>query len=60
MKDSIVDVFQSVLSRKSIRAFTDQPVKREVIEQILKFAARAPSGTNLQPWKVIVVTGEAL
>ncbi|AQX21221.1 Nitroreductase [Bartonella sp. CDC_skunk] len=60
MKGSIVDVFQSVLSRKSIRAFTDQPVKREVIEQILRFAARAPSGTNLQPWKVIVLTGEAL
>ncbi|WP_407965957.1 nitroreductase [Bartonella sp. C271] len=60
MKDSIVDVFQSVLSRKSIRAFIDQPVKQEVIEQILTFAARAPSGTNLQPWKVIVLTGEAL
>ncbi|AQX28143.1 MULTISPECIES: nitroreductase [unclassified Bartonella] len=60
MRDSSVDVFQSVLSRKSIRAFIDQSVDREIIEEILKFASRAPSGTNLQPWKVIVLTGEAL
>lgn len=58
--NSPIDVFQSILSRKSIRAFTNQPVFQETIEEILKLAARAPSGTNLQPWQVIVLTGEVL
>ncbi|MCZ2204160.1 nitroreductase [Bartonella sp. A05] len=60
MADSTIDIFQSILSRKSIRAFTDQQVEQKTIEEILKFAARAPSGTNLQPWQVIVLTGEVL
>ncbi|WP_455482346.1 nitroreductase [Bartonella sp. B35(2025)] len=60
MVDSPIDIFQSILSRRSIRAFTNQPVTQETIKKILRFAARAPSGTNLQPWKVIVLTGEAL
>ncbi|MCZ2328378.1 nitroreductase [Bartonella sp. F02] len=60
MSDSTTDVFQSILSRKSIRAFTDQLVEKEKIAEILKLAARAPSGTNIQPWQVVVLTGEAL
>lgn len=39
----------------SVRAFTDQPVDRGVIEQILQIASRAPSGTNCQPWRVYVL-----
>ncbi|WP_336294414.1 nitroreductase [Bartonella sp. CB169] len=58
--DSHIDVFQSILSRKAIRAFTDQPVSKETIKKILEFAARAPSGANLQPWQVIVLTGDTL
>ncbi|MBD0425568.1 nitroreductase [Aquisalinus flavus] len=53
-------VTKAVQQRRSIRAYTDQPVPREVIEEILTLAARAPSGGNLQPWYVHVVTGEAL
>ncbi|ABM44666.1 hypothetical protein X471_00447 [Bartonella bacilliformis str. Heidi Mejia] len=60
MMNCTTDIFQSILSRKSIRAFTDRPVEQEIVEKILKLAARAPSGTNLQPWQVIVVVGEAL
>ncbi|WP_332066173.1 nitroreductase [Bartonella sp. CB189] len=60
MVDSSSDIFQSILSRKSIRAFTDQPVSEETINKILDFAARSPSGGNLQPWQVIVLTGEVL
>ncbi|KEG20077.1 nitroreductase [Bartonella bacilliformis] len=60
MMNCTTDIFQSILSRKSIRAFTDRPVEQETVEKILKLAARAPSGTNLQPWQVIVVVGEAL
>ncbi|MET3560250.1 nitroreductase [Bartonella japonica] len=55
-----MNIFQSILSRKSIRAFTDQPVAQETIKEILKLAARAPSGTNIQPWQVIVLTGDVL
>ncbi|GAB3459443.1 nitroreductase [Massilia terrae] len=46
-------------SRRSIRAFLPKPVAREDIEKILDVAARAPSGTNIQPWKVYVLTGNA-
>jgi nitroreductase len=48
----------AITSRRSIRAFLPQPVAREDVEAILQVAARAPSGTNTQPWKVYVLTGE--
>jgi nitroreductase len=49
----------AITSRRSIRAFLPTPVAREEIESILAVASRAPSGTNTQPWKVHVLTGEA-
>ena len=49
----------AITSRHSIRAFLPDPVAREDIERILKVAARAPSGTNIQPWQVYVLTGAA-
>ena len=49
----------AITSRRSIRAFLPTPVPREEIEAILAVASRAPSGTNTQPWKVHVLTGEA-
>jgi nitroreductase len=54
----IVDA--AITSRQSMRAFLPDPVPRAVIEQILSVACRAPSGTNIQPWKVYVLTGETL
>jgi nitroreductase len=48
----------AITTRRSIRAFLPQTVAREDLEQILEVAARAPSGTNTQPWKVYVLTGE--
>ncbi|NVM75349.1 nitroreductase [Duganella sp. SG902] len=48
----------AITSRRSIRAYLDMPVAREDIEAILRVAARAPSGTNTQPWKVHVLQGE--
>lgn len=53
-------VTEAVKERRSIRAYTDQPVPHAVVAEILTLAARAPSGGNLQPWHVHVVTGEAL
>ena len=49
----------AITSRRSIRAFLPTPVPREEVEAILAVASRAPSGTNTQPWKVHVLTGEA-
>ncbi|MFZ6760942.1 nitroreductase [Undibacterium sp. Ji50W] len=50
----------TIASRRSIRAFLPTPVAREDICQILDVAARAPSGSNTQPWKVTVLTGDRL
>jgi len=49
----------AITSRRSIRAFLPDPVAREDLEAILDVAARAPSGTNTQPWRVYVLTGNA-
>lgn len=50
-------VHEAIRTRRSIRAFTDQPVSRAEIEEILEVSQRAPSGTNTQPWNVWVCTG---
>ena len=55
MSQNIVD--EAILSRRSIRAFTAQPVTKEVVAELLSVASRAPSGTNTQPWKVYVLQG---
>jgi len=52
-------VSEAIASRKTVRAFTQAPVPRETVEEILALAARAPSGGNLQPWRVYVLLGEA-
>ncbi len=59
--NSWVEAVDEVMaSRHSIRAYLPKPVERSLIEDILRIAARAPSGTNTQPWHVHVVTGESL
>lgn len=49
----------AITSRRSVRGFLPTPVPREVVEDILRVASRAPSGTNTQPWRVTVLEGEA-
>jgi len=46
-------------TRRSVRAFTQHPVAPSLVREILERAARAPSGSNLQPWKVYALTGQA-
>ena len=53
-------VSNAVGTRRSIRAFLPKAVDQEQIRQLLSLAARAPSGTNMQPWKTYVLTGETL
>ena len=50
----------AITSRRSMRAFLPTPVSRETLAQILAVSARAPSGTNTQPWQVHVLTGAPL
>lgn len=51
-------VTEALRGRTSIRAFTDREVPLAVVRELLDVARFAPSGGNLQPWKVIVVAGE--
>ena len=53
-----MDVFEAIESRKSIRAFTDQPVEKELLYQLLQISQRSPSGTNTQPWYVYLCAGD--
>ena len=50
----------AITSRRSVRAFLPEPVERATLERIFEVAARAPSGTNTQPWRAYVLTGEPL
>jgi len=58
-KDETAIVDEAIVSRRSVRAFLPTPVDDKVIREILDVAARAPSGTNMQPWKVYVTKGES-
>jgi len=54
-----MNVSEALATRISVRAFKSDPVPRAIVEEILRKAARAPSGGNLQPWKVHVLLGAA-
>lgn len=55
-----MNVYEAVKSRRAVRGFTDEPVPTEVLERVLTAAGWSPSGGNLQPWRVYVMTGEPL
>ncbi len=52
-------VDEAILTRKSVRAFLPTPVERSTVEELLALASRSASGSNIQPWRVRVVAGEA-
>ena len=52
-------MIKEIESRRSIRRYKDIPVKKELIEEILKAGMLAPSSKNRQPWHFIVTTGSA-
>jgi nitroreductase len=58
LKQQLMD--EIIVSRRSIRAFLPNAVAHDEIKKILEVSSRAPSGTNTQPWKVYVLTGEKL
>ena len=53
-------VSDAVLARRSIRAFTSEPINNKVIKDLLALAARSPSGGNLQPWKIYVINNQSM
>lgn len=55
-----MNVTDAVASRRSVRAFLDKPVDREVLLRVFEKAQRAPSGGNLQPWHGVLVAGDPL
>ena len=54
-----MEVEEGIRTRRSVRAFLPTPVPRAIVDGLLTLASRAPSGSNIQPWKVRVVAGEA-
>ena len=55
-----MNVTDAVFARKSIRAFLDTPVANDTVAQLLEKASRAPSGGNVQPWRVYVIGQERM
>jgi len=53
-----MDIVNTIKNRKMTRAFQSKPVNKEMVQKLLEAAIMAPSGSNAQPWKFYVVTGE--
>jgi nitroreductase len=52
----MLTVGEAIRQRRSIRKFIDKPISREVVDEVLEAARLAPSGSNRQPWRFLVVT----
>jgi nitroreductase len=55
-----ISVSEAVSSRRSVRAYLDQPVDAVVLRRVLERAQMSPSGYNFQPWDAVLVGGEQL
>jgi nitroreductase len=55
-----VNVYEAVRSRRSVRGFLGRPVPAVVLTRVLSAALRAPSGGNLQPWRLYLLSGSRL
>jgi len=55
MQEQARNHFTNMSRRRSVRAFSDEPIPRDVIESCLRTAASAPSGASRQPWHFVVV-----
>jgi nitroreductase len=54
------DVYEAARTRRSIRAYKPDTVPLETVREILELGRHAPSGSNMQPWRVHVLTGATL
>jgi len=55
-----MNVSDAIKSRFSVRSFVEQSVSRKTVEEILQLASKAPSGANMQPWKVYAISGKPM
>ncbi len=55
-----MEIVEAIRTRKSIRSFKPDPIRKEIVREILEIATRAPSGTNTQPWEFFILAGEVL
>ena len=55
-----MDVIDAVRERRSVRQFTQEPVSDELLRGLVEDAALAPSGGNVQPWRIYVINGESM
>lgn len=55
-----MNVSEALAKRKSIRAFSEKKVEKDLIRSLLEKAARSPSGGNLQPWRIYVLCGSTI
>jgi nitroreductase len=51
-----LDAIEALKGRRSIRAYEDKPIPKEIVEEIIDTARLAPTSNNIQPWEFIVVT----
>ena len=55
-----MEVTEAVLSRTSVRAFTNTPVSNDLIKDLLIKSSRSASGGNLQPWKIYILNNNSM
>lgn len=55
-----MDLLEGLHTRRSIRKYTDQPITREQLHEILKAGTMAPSGLNNQPWRFVTIQNKAI
>lgn len=53
------ETIRTIMQRKSVRAFTDEPIPAAYMEAMLKAAMAAPTGSNIQPWYFVVLTDKS-
>ena len=51
-----MDVMEAILKRRSIRRYKDKPIEKAKLDRVLEAGRQAPSASNTQPWKIVVVT----
>lgn len=56
-KELSMTLIEAINSRRSVRGFLQDPVPKEILEQVFRIAQQAPSNCNTQPWKVYVASG---
>lgn len=53
-------VMNNILSRKSVRAYTDQPLSKAQLDTLVRAAMAAPTGKDMRPWKFVIVDDKAV